>query len=171
MKSILLNTTNSASKFYKKHKTKIDDTDFEQLKFYNWSVKPHCKTFYAVRADYSTGVYKKIFLHRQLLGVTDPDVVVDHIDGNGLNNQRSNLRVCDRANNGCNKRTKKRKQSPFKGVGKTKGGKFKARIGVKGKVINLGLFSTAEEAALKYNEAAVLYHGEFSSLNTIKNPR
>jgi hypothetical protein len=89
---------------------------------------------------------------------------VDHIDGNGLNCQDENLRVCSRSENARNTTKTKRNTTGFKGVTK-ESGKFYANIGVDGKLIHLGHFDSAEEAARIYDEAAKRLHGPFAKLN------
>ena len=123
---------------------------------------------------------KIIHLHREIMGVTDIKIVIDHIDGNGLNNQKSNLRACTHAQNMQNSRSKSdKKSSKYKGVSLNKykakcreGGvkirkRWGARITHNNKRIYIGGFSTEIEAALAYNKKAIEYHGEFACLNEI----
>ena len=127
---------------------------------------------------------KTFLLHREVLGIKDSKVLIDHIDGNGLNNMRSNLRICTHSENRKNRHNKSDKHtSKYLGVSlKTtkykytvKNGenrvsiskKWEARIQHNKKQISIGLFDTEEEAALAYNKKAIEFHGEFSSLNKI----
>lgn len=91
---------------------------------------------------------------------------VDHIDGDGLNNRRGNLRACSTRQNIRNKRPKKNAAVPFKGVFATSNGKFIARCKAV-KLHNLGSYSTPEEAARAYDEAAIRLHGEFARTNVM----
>ena len=92
---------------------------------------------------------------------------IDHQDGNGLNNQKSNLRFCTQSQNSANREAN--------GISKYLGvdcdnrcdKKWRARINVNYKRKCLGYFKTQEEAALEYNKAAIQYHGEFAKLNII----
>lgn len=93
-----------------------------------------------------------------------PDEEVDHINGNPQDNRWCNLRKCSHKENVCNKSKYKTNKVGFKGtypVGK----KFGAKIQVNGYPIYLGVFETPELAAIKYNEAALLYFGSFAKLN------
>jgi len=104
---------------------------------------------------------RKTLLHRLLTGAPSGKVV-DHINGDGLDNRRHNLRVCDPAQNLWN--AKGRSKVTPKGVRKS-GSKFSAKIMRCGVVHYLGVFSTASEAAAAYNEAALRLHGEYARLN------
>lgn len=92
---------------------------------------------------------------------------VDHINGNGLDNRRSNLRVCTHAENMGNRRKQKNSAQPFKGVRKRTEkptpNPWRACIGKEQKY--LGCFATAEEAARAYDSAAVERYGAFAKLN------
>lgn len=94
-------------------------------------------------------------------------VDVDHINGNGLDNRKVNLRLSSRAQNLANTRGQSG-TSPFKGVSYCKKtGRWKAQITVKGVNRNLGRFLTQEEAAVAYNVAAVEAWGEFAFQNIL----
>jgi hypothetical protein len=105
-------------------------------------------------------------MHRLIVGLSNDDKrVVDHIDGNPLNNQRSNLRVCAPSQNIKNQRLRTDSTSGLKGVSKYQG-YWRARIQVDGKRINLGNFSTREEAHAAYCLAARQFHREFANFGT-----
>ena len=89
---------------------------------------------------------------------------VDHIDRNGLNNQRSNLRICTNEENRMNHKKYKNNKTGFNGVVIDKKS-FVAQIFVKGKRIYIGCFPTPEDAALAYEQEAINYFGEFANLN------
>jgi hypothetical protein len=104
-----------------------------------------------------------------------PDCLVDHVDGNPLNCTRGNLRLATFSENTRNMRMAYNNTSGFKGVHHDrrtrKSGKvhvrYVARIAVGNQRYHLGRFNTPEEAAKKYNEVAVYYHGEFARLNIL----
>lgn len=108
----------------------------------------------------------KKFLHRIIMNVPR-GVFVDHINGNSLDNRRCNLRICTNAENQWNTGKKCTSNQPYKGVRKTKSGKYEARIRCKGKRLHLGTFTTVEEAVRVYNAKAFELHGEFAYLNSI----
>jgi hypothetical protein len=98
-----------------------------------------------------------------------PDEHIDHINGNGLDCRRENMRVCTNAENRRNMR-KTRGASRFKGVAKCRTNAnriWHAYIWFNNRKINLGCYPTEEEAARAYNAAALQYHGEFACLNEI----
>ena len=147
----------------------IDGEDLEKVKTHIWCVSydPTIKNFYVTCTDRTGEKQTSIRLHRFILDAPN-NMHVDHIDGNPLNNQKENLRLCTHQQNSYNR--KKRvctNKTKYKGVTKNKY-KFEASIGYNGKRIYLGLFSTQEEAAAKYNEAALKYFGEFARLNIIE---
>ena len=90
-------------------------------------------------------------------------MVVDHINGNGLDNRRSNLRVCTRSENGMNRGKNKNNKSGYKGVAWHEKAKlWRATLGLKGKIIHLGDFADKSEAYRAYVEACKKYHKEFA---------
>jgi hypothetical protein len=91
---------------------------------------------------------------------------VDHIDGDGLNNQRFNLRICTKEQNRCNRKPNGDKK--YIGVCGLNNGKFIAHIRHNKKLYHLGVFKTESDAAKAYNKAAIKYHREFANLNIIK---
>lgn len=144
----------------------VDDEDYIFLSQWKWQAKKHRNTYYAVRTIHvkrkSVGV---IWMHR-VINKTPTGLVTDHIDRNGLNNQKSNLRTSSISENNRNSMYKNG-TSKYKGVG-FKGNKWRARISVNKKQIHLGVFKSQEDAAIAYNNAAIKYHGEFAYLNEIK---
>lgn len=142
----------------------VDDEDYDRTIKFKWHVNktPH-NVFYVCRYIKVNGKQKYQKLHRFLMNVVDPKVLVDHVDGNGLNNQRStNLRIATGSQNGMNRRKQNNNTSGFKGVGWHKQcEKFTATIAINGRNKHLGLFSTAEEASKVYETKAKELFGEF----------
>lgn len=143
----------------------IDDEDFELVNQHNWHAawNEHGKTFYAmtntVRRD---GTITTEYMHRLILGAKRGQHV-DHIHHLTLDNRRSEIRLCNNAQNAHNSGPKFNNTSGYKGVcwhKHTK--KWRARIRVSGKRIFLGYYLTPEAAHSAYCEAAHRLHGEFA---------
>lgn len=146
----------------------VDDDDFEWLSKFKWFSLTRNHTTYANRSWDSQNKRRGTVMHRVIMGVEDQrSILVDHINGNGLDNRRQNLRLCTAAQNLYNKRLSARNKSGFKGVHKGESGKWHARIGVNSKSYQLGVYSTPEDAARAYNKAAAKFHGEFACLNQV----
>ena len=95
------------------------------------------------------------------------NMVIDHINGDKLDNRRSNLRICTKQQNVCNNDTHKDvRKGKYKGYSLSRG-KYAARIKVKGKLIYLGGYDTEEAAALAYNAAAIKHFGEYAKINQV----
>lgn len=143
----------------------VSDEDFDLLLKYKWYYSKNGKSKAYVRTTINN---KKIYMHRFIMNCPiDKDV--DHIDGNPLNNQRENLRICNNFENNRNQKLSIRNKSGYKGVFYDKRylNPWRAYIIVNKKQISLGNFSTAKDAALAYNEAAIKYHKEFARLNEL----
>lgn len=135
--------------------TTVDDTDYLLVSNYSWYIKKgKCGTLYA-----RTRVNgKMVDMHVQ-------GFVIDHQDGNGLNNQRSNLRWATHSLNNAN-RKQVSGRSKFKGVSWHKGrGKWQAKIKVNRSTRHLGLFPNEEDAARAYDAAALVSWGNFAAVN------
>ena len=139
----------------------VDAEDYGRLNQYKWHVNISYRGEYAVRCS---GL-KKIKMHRLLLNAP-PGRLVDHRDGNGLNNRKANLRLCTHKENARNARPSKGGSSRYKGVCWHKATKkFDARIEVDGKRYSLGRFDDEIEAAVVYDIKAMELFGEFAYLN------
>lgn len=148
----------------------VDDEDYAALSMHKWSVlKVHQanRALYYAKCQVSEGsVHRTILMHRQVMG--DPgDVLIDHRDGDGLNNKRTNLRECSHSQNHQNgNSTHLNKTSRFKGVNwDVSHQRWLARICVSGKQISLGRFKKEVEAAEVYDNAARIHFREFARTN------
>jgi len=144
----------------------VDEQDAHLLAEYDWSIRPSGSTEYVQKALFENGVYVGYrSLHRLITGC-EGGRVVDHKNGNGLDNRRENLRVCTQAENLRNRKINVNNTSGFKGVSFDPGTRnskpWRSRIVADGKRINLGRFSSPEEAHAAYCKASVERHGEFS---------
>lgn len=146
----------------------VDDDDYDELSKFKWHVVIDRRTHYA-RKNYRDKISNKQrheSMHRFLLGVDPGGRIIDHIDGNGLNNQRYNLRFATKSENCRNARPAKGKYSKYKGVWFNKlDGRYMAGIMVDGRAISLGYFDDEKEAAIAYNNAAKIHHGDFAFIN------
>jgi len=142
----------------------VDDGDFDNLNKYKWYAQV------AKYVNYARGTVDKkpVMMHRFIMGVTDPSICVDHRDGDGLNNQRSNLRIATKSQNNTNRLRYKNLTGKYRGVSWSKqNGNWRAQIRLNTKKINLGGYDNQEDAAKAYNEAAIKYHGDFAIINNL----
>lgn len=149
----------------------VDDRDFEELSEYKWHYHGDGDglKFYAARNKRIENGRYKIRMHSQIMGLEKGSKLqVDHVDGNTLNNCRSNLRVVTNQQNQRNTKKHIKKSSEYKGIYYNRERqKWYARIMVDSKYIWLGSFLCELEAAKAYNEAATKHFGEYANLNTI----
>lgn len=133
----------------------VDERDVDLVASHSWSGRPSGATLYVAS--------KRGSLHRLILGLGPVNPEVDHFDGDGLNNRRSNLRTATRQGN-CANRSKWGSRSRYKGVQPRNGG-WEARHYLNGRTVYIGVFGSEEEAAKAYDAAALRVHGEFARLN------
>lgn len=142
----------------------VDDNVFGLVNKFTWyghQSRPGGTVYAASR----TGG-KMVKMHRIIFG--EDAKQIDHIDGNGLNNQRCNLREATHFTNRANQGLSSRNTSGFKGIyWNKKLRKWAAKIVVSGKQIHLGICISKEAAAIAWNRAAIKYHGEFARPNKI----
>jgi hypothetical protein len=147
----------------------VDDEDFEKVNKFKWRAIKDRKTYYVIRTKYVNGKKRKISMHRFIMN-TPRKLEVDHIDNNGLNNQKYNMRNCTHAQNMMNINKGKMKGVTFK-KSHNKYVYWCAQIRVNGKNKHLGLFPYTDEgkvaAAKAYDNAAKQYFGEFANFNNL----
>lgn len=141
-----------------KPSTLVDEGDYSVIEGYSWCVSV---AGYAVARDRKTG--KVIYMHRLLLN--NPKGIVDHKNGDKLDNRRSNLRLCTNAENSRNQKIRSNNTSGFKGVSKDgRRQKWMAYIRTNYKRKFLGYYNSPEEASRAYESAALELHEDFARL-------
>lgn len=141
----------------------VDDDDFERVNAFKWQAFKNYQTWYARRNE-GTSPRKNVRMHQYILGVKGKASQVDHCDGDGLNNQRSNLRIATMMQNQANRGPQRNNTSGFKGVYKHEGN-WRAQIKYKGEKISLGAYPDPAEAARAYDRKARELFGEFAWQN------
>lgn len=147
----------------KSKKAIIDNEDYALISQYKWYFLSNGN--YACTTIGGRKNKKTILMHR-LIMQTPNNMYTDHINHNGLDNRRSNLRICTNSQNqgnavGYSKKTK------FKGIELLPSGKWRARINIQGKTKHLGVTCSEIEAAQLYNKAAINHYGKFALTNKI----
>ena len=140
-------------------KIQFDAIDLPTIKLYSWYMS---NGYAATMVD-----KKQIYMHRLIMNPLESEVV-DHINGNKLDNRRENLRVCKQHENMANRIKHTPQTSKYKGVSWRKSHSlWQATITKHGLQEHLGYFTTQEEAALAYNKAAIRVHNQFAKLNRV----
>jgi len=146
----------------------VDTDDYDWLSKYKWYVVKGGNTFYAVRGQWSKTQKRRltISMHRIIIDVPE-GMFVDHINHNGLDNRKANLRLATPADNARYARYPKiNTSSKYRGVWYIKQRKkWRATIVVNRKRKHLGYFKHEIDAARAYDQAAKLYYGDFAILN------
>lgn len=139
----------------------VDAGDFKYLSRYKWHAVKGNSTYYAVR----TQGRRSIRMHRMIMKAPK-DMLVDHINHDGLNNTRANLRLCTKTQNAQNQRPRKKTSSRYKGVHYDKKAKaYYAKITHKGKRYTIGKFKDEVEAAKAYDKEAKKLFGQYACVN------
>jgi len=147
--------------------TIVDSQDYYRLGHFKWCVCGDDEHFYAVRIIKKTvsGRIRTAYLHREITNAPK-GLLVDHKNGDGLDNRRANLRFATYSQNACNRAKRKNALSKFFGVSYDKQRhRWMASIKTHGKTIYLGRFDDEADAAKAYDAAARKYHKEFAHLN------
>jgi hypothetical protein len=162
MKSIVLSGKKAAGRA-----ALVDDEDWPAAAAYSWWVferKNVAVTYALTRIRRDDGRMTTLSMHKLITGWP----LTDHVDHDGLNNQRSNLRVATCAQNQHNQRVRPPSSSRYKGVYRGPGiRQWRAQIGIGGERCYLGTFLTEEEAAIAYNVAAIQAYDQYACLNPV----
>jgi len=152
---------------------RVDDEDYDRVikagKWHARKSKNGC-VYYAVRNITSNGRQKTQYMHQFIMGYNPSKSSIDHKDGDGLNNQKYNLKPCTHQENMMNRGLNKNSTSGYRGVRWNKlMQKWEAYIGINGKQKYLGYFNGKEDAARAYDVAAIKRNPEFNRLNFPNN--
>jgi hypothetical protein len=143
----------------------IDDEDYALVSQYSWAYfQPKSGPAYAVsQISVGQGKQKAIRMHRIIMNAK-PNELIDHRDGDGLNNQKYNLRLCTQSQNRGNSRHNKFSKAPYKGLSWRKDNRvWQVTIGHNSKHFTLGTYKSPEKAFKVYCNANLLLHGEFAN--------
>jgi hypothetical protein len=150
----------------------IDDADWDLVKHIRWRLKqssPRAKAYATnYRVQENGGKQVLTFMHRLILGIEDKSILVDHIDGNGLNNKRSNLRACSHAQNTRNAKIRIDNPTGVRNVGiwrKKNGWSIYTATVTGNGVKKKRYFKDLNEAAKWAEEVRKEMHGEFAYAN------
>jgi hypothetical protein len=140
----------------------VDAEDYERVSRYKWCLMIRGSKAYAMRTERG----KTILMHREIMK-PPKGMVVDHINGNGLDNRRCNLRACTVLQNAWNRKPAKGSSSPYLGVyrRKSRPDKWYVKVQGDGEVTNLGPFDSELEAARARDYRAVEVHGPYAHVN------
>lgn len=148
----------------------VDDKEFDRVSKYKWSYTTNNNGKYR-NSEYAcsnilsdNGKKKRTHLHRFILELRDPKILVDHIDGCGLNCVSSNLRLASKSENGFNRGKNSNNTSGYKGV-REKRKKWQTRIAYEHKQLTIGCFKNKIDAAVAYDLWAIDLHRNFAKTN------
>jgi len=146
----------------------VDDADFDWLNRHKWCHRSTPYSSYAVREIRQDSKAKQLGMHRAIMR-PPVGMEVDHRNGDGLDNRKSNLRICTHKQNIRNSRKRAKASSRYKGVSWHKHSRaWRAYIKTRGKQFHIGLFDNEQDAAHAYNVAAHKLFGQFAHLNLIE---
>lgn len=150
----------------------IDDEDVPLVTQYKWYIHRPSGNRYFYSHICVNNKRTSIKLHRLIMGCETCDgTIVDHINGNTLDNRKSNLRICNHLGNAQNAKKRKDNKTGYKGVTKrhlVSGDRYRAKIRINGKLCIIGEADAAETCARWYDVMAIKHHGEFARLNFSK---
>ena len=142
----------------------VDDEDYTILSKFKWRL---CDNNYALNHFIANGKQKNELMHRIIMNPQE-NMEIDHKDGNGLNNQKNNLRIVTKSQNCINRNKYKNSSSKYKGVYWRRDlNKWHSQIRKNKKQIYLGIYIKEIDAAKAYNKAAIELFGEYALLNEV----
>lgn len=150
----------------------VDDDDFDFLNQWKWHCRRSPHTCYAITVFYPSNSRKtiQVRMHWLVIPTSDNTKIVDHINHQGLDNQKKNLRLCSHIENSKNKNPSKGSSSKYLGVSWRKSRNcWVSQIQLGGKNKHIGCYNNEVEAALAYNKKAKKLFGDFANLNKLKN--
>lgn len=146
----------------------VDDGDYDWLAQWKW-YSAECRngvTYARRHISDESGMRRELSMHREIMGLSGKSPFVDHRNRNGLDNRKSNLRICSRSQNRINAAPTLGGTSKYKGVSHHgQMDKWSARLVVNGKNLYLGVYTSQREAAIAYDLSAISYYGDFAYLN------
>ena len=154
------------SKTHGIHDVLIDDDDYEKIKDYKWNVLKKSNGIYIICTARTADRKRHTLRMQRVIMNCNSGMDVDHVNGNTLDNRKSNLRICTHTENMRNMSKRKNVTSVYKGVYFNKSrNKWTASIRINGTLKHLGHYKTEDQAAISYNISAVKYFGEFARPN------
>lgn len=167
-----------------KHTIVIDTEDWDKVREYRWGILanrqrnstpyaaagiPHPEGGWSVHTDGRRRRRRtNLQLHHLILGKPQKGMVTDHINHNGLDNRKENLRFATYGQNATNTRSRKNSSSQYLGVcWDKKSQKWRAVVSHNGRGYHRGFFTCEHQAALAYNKKAIELHGEYANLNVV----
>lgn len=133
----------------------VDDEDFEYLNQWKWYATGMSKKYMKAKNN------EKGLMHRFIMKLSDPNIVIDHSDHNTLNNQKNNLRIATKSQNMMNRKPQKNNTTGVPGI-VMKRNRFQVQIGINGEFKYLGCFKTLDEAIKIRKKAEKELFGEFA---------
>lgn len=167
MKKILLTGKHGIGKH-----SLVDDEDYSKISSFKWFSDGR----YAMRSKKYPGKRSSYFIYMHRFIMDQPTkkengLEVDHVNGDGLDNRKENLRICEHYQNKANSKTQSNNSTGYRGVwystDQKRRKRWVAEIKLKGKKKHLGRYLTKEEAAVAYNIASEKYHGDYGRLNNV----
>ena len=143
--------------------TLIDSEVHKSISAFSWNCS---RNGYACRAAKIGNKWTRVYMHRELAR-TPKGMSTDHINGNRLDNRKKNLRVCTHSENCKNRGNRIDNKTGYKGVFPYGNGRFRVKIKLDGKMLHVGLYDTADQAARAYNRKAKELFGKYARLNKL----